>query len=57
MICSSSLAVILRMRIRFVSFFDMISRKPSNWIEINGVIATIATTPNALVRTLSPAFG
>ena len=42
--------IVMRERI----FDDITALKPKDWIVISGVIATIATTPNASVRISPP---
>ena len=46
-ICSSSASWMRRIIMRFFSLFVAIALKPSTWIVMSGVIATMATMPNA----------
>ena len=53
MICSSSASRIRFMAMRSRTLPRRIAWKPSSWMVISGVMATIATIPKALERTFS----
>ena len=48
---SSAFNIFLIIKLRF-NLFVITALNPNNWIEIKGVMATIATTPKASVKTL-----